>query len=67
MLYTQQTLTTAQQTQARENINALSATTSGTTPDISFNSYNVVVLDDESEMPATPASNTLYFIKEAVL
>ena len=66
VLYTQQTLTSSQQAQARENINALSATTSETTPDISFNSYNVVVLDDESEMPATPASNTLYFIKEVV-
>ena len=66
VLYTQQSLTTAQQEQARENINALSATTSGTTPDVSFNAYNVVVLNDESEMPATPASNTLYFIKEAV-
>jgi len=66
VLYTLQTLTTEQQEQARENINALSATTSGTTPDVSFNSYNVVVLNDESEMPATPSSNTLYFIKEAV-
>ena len=64
VLYTQQSLSAAQQAQARQNINALSATTSATAPDVSFNAYNVVVLDDESEMPATPASNTLYFIKE---
>ena len=66
VLYTAQSLTNSEQQQARENINALTATPSGTTPDISFNSYNVVVLDDISEMPETPASNTIYMIKEGV-
>ena len=67
VLHTPQTLTSEQQAQARENINALSASTSGTMPDVSFNGYKVVVLDDESEMPTNPMSNTLYFIKETAL
>lgn len=67
VLYSPQTLTSEQQAQARENINALSASTSGTMPDVSFNGYKVVVLDDESEMPTNPMSNTLYFIKETAL
>lgn len=67
VLYTAQSLTNSEQQQARENINALTATTtSETTPDISFNSYNVVVLDDISEMPDTPSVNTIYMIKEGV-
>lgn len=66
VLYTAQSLTNSEQQQARENINALSATPSGVVPDISFNSYNVVVLNDISEMPDTPSVNTIYMIKEGV-